>query len=123
MSVSSNLITQTETILVQLPSSGIQDRQNLKIIDLNFVEGELPPGSLHVISQILPSDPVTHQYNWQPIGKDRVTTFNEGSCQTIEVLLHLGVTDNGANELMLALPVDFSYDDALSAGRVWALEL
>ena len=76
---------------------------NLKILQLYFVEGNLPPDSLHKISQTLLSDPVTDQYNWQPLGKDRVTAFNgETSCQTIEVLLRPGVTDNVATELIRA---------------------
>jgi len=84
---------------------GIQQRLTLKIIDLYFVEGNLPPESLHKISQTLLSDPVTDQYDWQPLGKDRVTAFNDQnhpSCQIIEVLLRPGVTDNVANELLRA---------------------
>jgi phosphoribosylformylglycinamidine synthase II len=105
ISVTSSLSTRIAAILSQLPSLGVQQRLNLKIIDLFFVEGNLPPESLHKISQTLLSDPVTDQYNWQPLGKDRVTAFNDqnqSSCQTIEVILRPGVTDNVANELLHA---------------------
>jgi len=102
IAVSSFLTNRAEAILSQLPSLGIQERLSLKIIDLYFVEGNLPPESLHKISQTLLSDPVTDQYNWQPLGKDRVTGLKEDGCQTIEVLLRPGVTDNVANELIRA---------------------
>jgi len=105
ITVQSSLTTRAQAVLTQLPSLGIQEKLNLKIIDLYFVEGNLPPESLHKISQTLISDPVTDQYNWQPLGKDRVTAFNhedQVGCQTIEVLLRPGVTDNVANELIRA---------------------
>ena len=105
ISVTSSLIGRAEAILAQLPSLGIPERLNLKIVDLYFVEGNLPPDSLHKISKTLLSDPVTDQYSWQPLGKNRVTALNdqgETNCQTIEILLRPGVTDNVANELIRA---------------------
>jgi len=105
IAVTSSLATREQVILNQISTLGIQQRLNLKIVDLYFVEGNLPPESLRKISQTLLSDPVTDQSNWQPLNKDRVTTFNseeKPSCQTIEVLLRPGVTDNVANELLRA---------------------
>lgn len=105
ISKTSVLTTRAETILAQLPSLGIQQRLVLKIVDLYFMEGDLSPETLHKISQTLLSDPVTDQYSWQPLGKDRVTAFKaeyDNGCLTIEVTLRPGVTDNTANELLRA---------------------
>ena len=103
--VTSSLKNWTRSISAQLPTLGIAENTQLKIIDLYFVEGSLTADALHKLSQTLLCDPVTDQYNWQPLDQNRVTQLKikeSGVCQAIEVMLRPGVTDNTANELLHA---------------------
>jgi len=103
--VTSKLSWKSRGILSQLPALGINQYIQLKITNLYFVEGAPDIDTLHKLSQSLLCDPVTDQYNWAPIEQDRVTAFKDqesSSCQTIEVMLRPGVTDNVANELRRA---------------------
>ena len=109
LDVLSRLPESPRGILDQLPSLGITQKVELKIIDLYFLEGFLTTGSLQKISETLISDPVTDQYQWRELDQGRVALLNPtitNSKQTakpsIEVTLRAGVTDNTANELLRA---------------------
>ena len=107
--VSSTLPERPRVILNQLPTLGITQKVELKIIDLYFLEGSLTPKSLQELAKALIGDPVTDQYQWKELEKDRVSPLNitpvsldPPALHFIEVTLRPGVTDNTANELLRA---------------------
>jgi phosphoribosylformylglycinamidine synthase II len=101
--VSSSLSTRSEAILAQLPSIGIDQKVQLKILDLYFVEGDLDTKSLQEVLTLI-CDPVTQRYEWRNIhgGVGSFTTESEEISGVIEVMLRPGVTDNVANQLLNA---------------------
>ncbi len=122
--ISSTLPESARDILDQLPTLGITQEVELKIIDLYFLEGTLTPGALQEISETLISDPVTDQCQWRKLDQDRVAQFNpklatsdQPTQSCIEVTLRPGVTDNAANELLQAAHrLGFSELTAVSTG-------
>lgn len=107
--VLSTLASRPQKILNLLPTLGIIEKVELKIIDLYFLEGILTPGFLQEIAEALICDPVTNQYHFQQLDPDRVLSLNTLSAPlnnpdtlSIEVVFRPGVTDNTAKELLLA---------------------
>ncbi len=118
--ISSRFFQREKNLILQIQNMGITVKENPKITDLYFILGDITQNDAEHIATALISDPVTESCQVIKQKSDRVEIVNGHNI--VEVALRPGVTDNIANQLLLASSrLEIQGIQAISTGQRYEL--